>query len=653
MFNSKFRIRERFKFFLERQFVKGAHYQLLLVATLIGLISLIGGVLVLPAGEPTPTFSEALWWAFLRLTDPGYLGDDEGAWRRLISTTLTVAGYVVFLGSLVAIITTWLNRKIRDLERGFTPVAANNHVIIMGWTNRTIHIVAEIFQSVGRLRHFLERHGKRTLQLIILSENVTPERHQELKDHPRIGRRAHEIILRSGDAIDQEDLRRVDSLNAAAIIFPSPSYTATELISPDIETIKALLSLNAEADKRGDKVLPFVVAEIMDESKRSAARRAYSGPLQIIASNTVISRLLTQNLRHHGLSMVYNELLSRSIGNNIFARKYPETGGRTVAQLKSAFPKAILLGVVRMQEGGFTPLLNPPGNFVVEEEDRLVLLARHSEDIAAIGPVSEENSVETVGNLPAEEHKGARKVLILGWNYHIPALIKEFGTYKNESYQLTLASMRPLKAREKDLQGLSDLSPQVQWEQIEADFVKEPELRNIDPAAFDHIILLSSDRLTDEEEADARTIVGYVLLEGILEGVAKRPQILLELSDPSNEVLIRRFRSEVIISPMVMSHLLAAIALRPELYCVFNDLFTVGEAEIIFRKPEEYGLPTTGSTRFREIEEHAARYRETVLGVYTEITEASKGPTLTLNPGRNRKLELREGVRLVVLTTAP
>ncbi len=46
---------------------------------------------------------EAIWWAFLRLTDPGYLDDDEGTTRRLISVIVTVLGYVLFMGSLVAI----------------------------------------------------------------------------------------------------------------------------------------------------------------------------------------------------------------------------------------------------------------------------------------------------------------------------------------------------------------------------------------------------------------------------------------------------------------------------------------------------------------------------------------------------------------------
>ncbi len=196
MRRKKLRLIESFKFFLERQFIRGAHVQLFFIALLIGLISVIGGALVLPSGEPTDSLGVAIWWAFLRLSDPGYLGDDEGGWRRFISTLITVAGYVVFLGSLVAVITTWLNRKIRKLEQGLTPVTANNHLVILGWTNRTIHIAAELFQSTGRLKKFLQRHGVRKLKLIILSDDVTPDRLQELRDHPQIGNRANEVILR-------------------------------------------------------------------------------------------------------------------------------------------------------------------------------------------------------------------------------------------------------------------------------------------------------------------------------------------------------------------------------------------------------------------------------------------------------------------------
>ncbi len=442
----RIRLKQRLKFFLERQFIKGAHYQLLFVAALIGLISLVGGMMVLPSGEPTGSLNEAIWWAFLRLSDPGYLGDDEGVWRRFVSTILTVLGYVVFLGSMVAIITTWLNRKIRNLEQGLTPVTANNHIIILGWTNRTIHTAGEIFSSVGRLRRLLKFYGAKRLNIIILSEDVTPRHMQELQDDPLIGKRADEIILRSGIPIDREDLRRVDSLNAAVIIIPSSSSFENEFITPDVQTIKTLLSLNAEVLNAAKKHrFPYVVAEIQDENKIKAAYRAYSGPLEVIGSNTIISRLLAQNIRHHGLSAVYNVFLSRSISHNVFSREFPETEGKTFHEIKAAFPKAILMGVVRMQENERIPLLNVSPDFLLEPGDHLVLLARNSNDIQfeEIDPQKQTEVIKVKQQLKVEEQEGIINILILGWNHHIPALIRELCSYEDEHYHITIVAMYP------------------------------------------------------------------------------------------------------------------------------------------------------------------------------------------------------------------
>lgn len=320
----------------ERQFVKGAHYQLLFVAALIGLISLAGGLLVWPAGGEDESVGDAVWWAFLRLSDPGYLGDDSGLWRRIVSTFLTVAGYVIFLGSLVAIITAWLNRKIRRLEQGFTPVTAKNHIVILGRTNRTVHITAELLRSVGRVKEFLKRHGSGRLKIMVLSEEVSPEQVRELTEHPAVGRRAREVVFRSGQSIDRTDLRRVDVLNAAAVIIPAKIRTTDALLTPDVHTIKTLLSLNSETF--GRKHMPFAVAELLDENKLKAAARAYSGPLELIAGDTIISRLVAQNIRHPGLSLVYNELLSRHVSNNIYAMEMPQLADGTLVKYAGCFP---------------------------------------------------------------------------------------------------------------------------------------------------------------------------------------------------------------------------------------------------------------------------------------------------------------------------
>lgn len=649
----RFRFRRSFRFFLERQFVRGAHVQLLFVALLIGLISLVGGLLVMPSGEPTESLEEAVWWAFLRLSDPGYLGDDEGTWRRLISTVLTVLGYVVFLGSMVAIITTWMNTKIRSLEQGLTPVSEKNHIIILGWNSKTIHTAGEIFQSVGRLRRFLKFYGARRLNLIILAEDVTPEHVQELRDSPLIGEGADEIVLRSGMPIDREHLKRVDSLNAAAIIIPSSAYTNKELITPDVETIKTLLSLNAEAtESRNIARFPYVVVEIQDHSKVKAAHRAYSGPMEVIGSNTIISRLLAQNIRHHGLSVVYNELLTHSVNNSLFCREYQEAVGRTLSELRHAFPKTILLGLVRLVDDNLVPMLNVSPETRIEKNDRLVFLARNSADteVKSLGQRNEKPIVKAKHHLKVDDQEGVVRILILGWNHHIPSLVRELCTYEDESYDITIVAVYPIHKRESHLNWIDSLTTRVKINHIEEDYVNESVLIDLEPSSYDNVLLVSSERILEKEEADARTIVGYVLLDEILESMTIKPKVLLELSDPKNETLLNRYKTEVIISPLILSNLLAGIALQRELNVICQELFTAGGAEIIFRNLEEYGL-TPGAILFSEIEDRVAEYGEIALGIYISTHGIKNEDQLFLNPEKTRKLSLTPDTRLVVLTT--
>ena len=141
------RLRNKLKFQVEQLLLRGAYSRLLFVASLVGVVAIAGGIVVQTTDAPFEDGKSAVWWAFLRLTDPGYLGDDEGMARRAISSVLTVLGYVLFMGSLVAILTQWLNQKIRDFERGLTPIVRRNHILILGWTNRTLAIVDELMRA--------------------------------------------------------------------------------------------------------------------------------------------------------------------------------------------------------------------------------------------------------------------------------------------------------------------------------------------------------------------------------------------------------------------------------------------------------------------------------------------------------------------------
>ncbi len=100
---------------------------------------------------------------------------------------------------------------------------------------------------------------------------------------------------------------------------------------------------------------------------------------------------------------------------------------------------------------------------------------------------------------------------------------------------------------------------------------------------------------------------------------------------------------------MILSHVLAQVALRRELRVVLDELFTEGGgAEIQFRKPHDYPLPA--SADFQVLEKIVAeRGGEIALGVYRAEAD-ERGRHLQLNPPpRNQYLDLRDGDQLLVL----
>lgn len=645
-----FRVVDRVKFIVERQLVKGAGFQLLVVGVFIALISLIGGFLVVPQGGEFEEPGAAIWWAFLRLTDPGYLGDDVGAWQRFVSTLLTISGYVVFMGTLVAILTRWLIAKMSDLERGLTPVTLRHHIVVLGWTSQTLPLLGELLGSSGRMRRFLEKHETRRLRLVVLSETASAEQVHELRSEPGIGRRARQIILRSGAAIQPDALQRVACLDAAVVIVPSAAHEAGSLVTSDVETVKALLSIAAQA-RHLRTALPFVVAEIQDIRKHPVIERAYPGALEVVAGDATISRLMVQNILHPGLSEIYNELLTAGAGNEIYVRGGETMTGLTLAEVASQRPQVIVLGILKPEGSGWAIKMPAASDTVIDSSDRVVMLAR---DYAETEPDLKAKPMQVIERQPPVARAPAvtdrvHRVLVLGWNRRVPSLIGEFTSYQQRRFEVDVVSVVPAGERQQEIDRYLGEQRKVICRHVEADYMVEGELRRVGPLNYDSIVLVSSDRLASGEEADARAMVGYLQLEDLLSEGGQRPQLIMELSDPDNRHLLTGHQSEMMISSMIVSHVLAQVALRRELRVVMDELFTVGGAEIQFRDPHNYPLPA--SADFQVLEKIVAEEGEVALGLWRNNPD-NHGHHVALNLPRDEYLDLQPKDKLVVLCTS-
>ncbi len=639
-------LRNRVKFQIEQLLLRGAHARLLFIASLVGAVAIGGGLLVQAMDTTFDGKKTAIWWAFLRLTDPGYLGDDEGLSRRVISTVLTVLGYVLFMGSLIAIMTQWLNQRIRNFESGLTSIVRRNHILILGWTNRTPPIVGELMRSEGRVRRFLERLGARGLHVVILSEIVSLERTMELRSALGPLWDARKITFRSGIPLRMEHLERVDFQNASAIILPGADFAYGGADESDTRVVKTVLSIADQQGNNGNRSLPLLVTELFDPNKISMAQKAYQGTLEILATDVFVTRCMAQNVRHPGLSYLFHQLLSHGHGHSIYIRAFESFKGARFWDLVGAWTKAILLGVVRPHGEGFRSILNPVGNLTLEADDRLVFLAREYEDCEILKDIpSRQSPHQSLSQSQPEspiQTENKRRILILGWNHKVVPLVKELDDYLLERFEITTLANKPAIERETELTKQGIDHDRIAVSHYEGDHTSLSVLEAIHPADYDNVLILGSDWLETQEESDARTLVGHLVLKNILEKNPQTPKILVDLMDPDNVRLFQGMDTEVLVTPMMASHVLAQVALRRELNAVYAELFGAGGAEICFRSISDYGMANQ-RLNFSELQDASAARSEIALGI--RLVDGS----LELSPPQYKTYMLKETDDLIVL----
>ena len=279
----------------------------------------------------------------------------------------------------------------------------------------------------------------------------------------------------------------------------------------------------------------------------------------------------------------------------------------------------------------------------------MILMARSYEDSQPSGVPGPE-----MAHRPRLAVRGGRagdtlRILLLGWSHKVPALLDEFASYPNERFVIDSVSAVPVSERETAVARYGVDFTRLQLDQQEADYTVKRDLDRLDPGSYDNVVMIGSDWLSSGEESDARTIMGVLLLQEILAAREGSPRLLVELMDPENVGLLGMRTCDVLVSPMILSHMLALVAMRRELSCVFDELFTTQGPEIVF-------LPVSGTAwqgkdmTFSEIRKEVCSLGGTALGVHVRGEDAGEGD-LCLNPDRTEVFRLHDADEIVLLTT--
>ena len=627
------------KYQVERFLIRGPFYQVLFIGLIIGLISVIAGQILLFIEPTEGGLGSSAWWAFLRMSDPGYLGDDNGVAKRVLATVLTLLGYVLFMGSLVAIMTQWLYRKMKELESGYTPILIKGHVSILGYTNRTPIIIQEILASKERFKRFLLTNKKASRKIVVLNDKVGFELIADLKEHIKNKRELQKVVFRTGDLMRAEDLTRINIEHSSVVIIPSMIYGENGHENSDTKAIKALLSIKSRADI-AKLPSPKVVVEILDQNNVDVARAAYGENIQIISGRVLLARMIAQSIQNPGLSYVITELIAQSEGSEIYLKVYEELVGKSWGEVKDAFPNCIAIGLVSNFQRDRC-VVNPKNSETLLEGDLIIFIATTFDSINLDRNLLKKNEGITENEILKDVIKKPKKLLIMGWSMKAPFLIKELYETQKYEFKVDILSQVDVCIREKALLSVMDQEDYSAIRHFVADYTSFNDISDIEFSQYDNVVFLSSDRTNDATDADARSILGILQLRQVI-GVDKEFPVVIELAEPENEKLFENRQGETIISPMVISYILSNVALRFELNRVFDSLFNAGGSDITFISAKHFGL--SGSLTFEEISNIVYSFNMIAIGV-----KKNDQNEIFLNPNSGNSFSDLENYKIIVI----
>jgi hypothetical protein len=226
------------------------------------------------------------------------------------------------------------------------------------------------------------------------------------------------------------------------------------------------------------------------------------------------------------------------------------------------------------------------------------------------------------------------------------SLIQEYSSYATPVH-LTVVSIVSTARRREMLDGLT-LPDHVHITHQVGDYTRASILQSLHVSTYDTVVLVGSDRFASGEEADARTLMGRLMVHTQIAACASPPAVVVELMDAANASLLRGYPGDVLVLPALMSRMLAPVTLRRELGAVMGELFGPEGAEISFHPASCYGFASNTVQTTRTLRRLVTARHGTLLGIrHGSVPDR----TLALNPPEDAEWTIDATTELVVLAT--
>jgi hypothetical protein len=528
------------RYWLERAVLRGSLSLVLILICLLMSIALAGGsIAYLVPGNQFESLDAALWWAVLRISDPGYLSDDTNHLGvRVLSVALSVLGMAVTVGGIVAIVTQWMNLGLSKLAAATTPVPFRNHFVLIGWTDRTPRLVESLLtQSESMIVVLIEARGPEEIKRI--SRKI-----QKVSHSPR-------VVVRGGTPYQPAGLARAACQDARGIIFPATERAVAGDPEEGPHLLRSALALRTLLARRETrKTNPTVVMELVDRSLsglvRSALPRAH-----VLPSDRVIARAMRLVLQEGSLVDLALNVVRPDRPPRVQAHVDESLVGEDLLTIGARVQGGDLMGIIRKDGRSDRLVVDEGARF--EAGDQLMVLSEGSITLRKMADVPP----RTERAVSFEERETLR-ILVLGFNEVAPDLAAELEREPPERYEIDFLSALPVDAMKREVEELLVRDEQVRVRYFQGNPQQLDRETNVDLSRYDRFLVLA-DRSMGADRADVRTLAVALELGRVRDRFKPDAQLLLELLDVENLEVMPD--AGAICTPLLAADVLSSLAL--------------------------------------------------------------------------------------------
>lgn len=606
--------------------------------------------LAFPSDPDLPEARDGLWWSVTHFMDGGTMSNSP-ADRRGFALGATICGVLV-MSFVTGAFASKMGERIAELRSGKSPVVEKCHVLVLGFDSKVAFLAREVARSRERV------------VMVVMAADDREKIELALRPARKLHQGRARFFARTGDPRSEIALLRVSADQTRSIIIVPPADLDDE------ETVSwALSTLLAVRRVVGPDYTGHIVVEARRRSAeavlRLAAEPGVAGPgalpMEVVASDDVIARVLAQSARQEGVYFALREMLS-FVGSEIYLERVGHRlEGKTFDEAHEKLRGGIAVGVLRAS--GET-ILAPDRNDTTKlsKGDRLAVLAPRA------GGYHHDGSFKELEEPPDSAHADStepERVLLLGFNRTLPLLIEELDNILPESSVVTVMCC-PIKNPVLSL--LEGLEKKV----------KHLELRHEDKRPLDLVSaaderLLSMDAVVilgcedeGDDNGDANSLSTLLWLRhGMRQAKREVRRVVTEVRDLRSASYVRAEARDFLVSSDVVAMVLAQSALAPDVAPFYRELLSPLGHEI-FLRPRSLYVGDRNAT-FGEVMAAARLRNEVAIGYYPasahdderslrEVTEEGElgdedRSPVRLNPPRKARIPAGPAGQVVVISS--